>query len=168
MSPEVIRLAGGVFIALCGLLAGQTASERLRSRTELIGEFVSFLTQVQCVIGYTANEACSLLENISGLRRMDPVIREALRLLNSGGSFEDAWKAAVGRCVSCREDRELMLAFGNSFGTSNISGELSKTGLLKERASRYHSELIEEYRTKRRLYRTTGTFFGVMAAVVMV
>ena len=48
-----------------------------------------------------------------------------------------------------------------------ISGELSKLELHKVNASRRYDELSQELKTKSRLYRTVGTFCGVLTASLL-
>ena len=167
MNAEIMRVLGCLLLALCGTLSGYAMSRSYKRRVLLMGEYLRFLTQAQSVIGYTAAEAASLLEGIKGLALMRPIIDEALRQLREGSSFESAWCSAAGRFVPDKDDRELLCSFGESFGTSNISGELSKLELHKVNASRRYDELSQELKTKSRLYRTVGTFCGVLTASLL-
>ncbi len=167
MTSEIMRLTGGLLIVLCGALAGILKCRSFRQRTELMGEYLRFLTQVKAVIGYTAESAGSILSGMRGMELLAPVLEGTLELMKSGSSFENAWCSAVKSSVLNRDDRQLMYSFGHAFGTDNVQGELSKLALHMQNAETHYSGLRAELKTKSRVYRTVGVFCGVMAAAVL-
>lgn len=168
MTSEIMRLSGGLLIVLCGALSGILKSRSFRTRVELIGEYLRFLTQVEAAVGYTAESISSLLANMRGLSLFAPVLKDTSELMQNGSSFENAWCSAVKRFVTNGEDRQLMYSFGRTFGTDNIQGELSKLALHKQNAETHYTGLSAELKTKSRLYRTLGVFCGVMTAALII
>ncbi len=168
MNTELLKYAGGLMLVICGALSGQVMCKRLRQRAIMLEDYLRFLTQTQALIGYTAESAESILENVRGLKLLTPMLDNARSLMKGGLSFRDAWCRSVRDYISEKEERELICAFGETFGTGNISGELSKLELHKESAVRMQRELLEDIKIKKRLYRTMGTFCGVLAAVVLI
>jgi len=162
-----LKVGGGMLLIVCGTFAGLYCSEKLRRRVRFYEEYIAFLSQAESMIGYTAASVRELMEGIKGLPMMSPLFRKTLALLSDGKTLSESWKCAVQTYVEHPSDRETAAYFGNTFGTTNCSGELGKLKLQKETAQRKHAELLEEYRTKRRLYRIVGMFAGTLTAVIL-
>lgn len=163
----VLKIAGGLLLSICGMTAGMYFGEKLKTRVLFWEQYIRFLTQAQTMIGYTASDIRTVLEEARELPLVRPIIKDTLRGLDSGQCFESAWKAAADKNIHDSNDRKQLYYFGAVFGTSNIEGELAKIGLQKENSQRRLDELKEALKTKKRLYRTLGTFCGVLLAVVL-
>ena len=162
-----LRLGGGFLLIICGTFAGIYCSEKLGRRIRLFEEYIHFLTQAEAMIGHTAASVREIFGNIRGLPMIKPIIKKTLTELDGGADLADAWSKAVKGVIGEKEDRELINYFGQTFGTTDCSGEMGKLALHKETAERKHTELLEEYRTKRRLYRILGMFGGTLTAVIL-
>lgn len=162
-----IRIAGGGMIVCCGFLTGVFGGERLRERVSFFEQYLLFLTRTEAMIGYTAAEAETLLEQSEGLPLLRPLLQGCLILLQQGEPLERAWRRAVNGHVRCKEDRRLLYSFGEAFGTTNAEGELAKTALHRQCIEQYYDRLSGELAVRRRLYRVLGTFGGVLTAVML-
>lgn len=163
----IIKLLGGALVAVCGTLTGVYLGEKLKTRTLFLEQYIRFLTIAQTMIGYTASNIRTVLGDTKDLPLIKPITENALLGLDSGKSFEEAWKEAVNKTVHNSEDKKMLFYFGAVFGTSDIDGELAKLGMQKESCRRRLDELKDELKTKKRLYRTLGAFCGVLVAVVL-
>ncbi len=143
-------------------------SSRKKDRVEWYRQYIRFLTQAKGMIGYTAASAEEMLEHTGGVPLLEPLVRSALLSMREGRSFEESWNGAAVLTVGNQEDRELLCTFGRSFGTGDVSAELSKLSLHLENVRQAYDRLSEEYRASRRVCRTVGTFCGVLAAVLLV
>lgn len=143
-------------------------TERLKARASFMGQYVRFLTQAQAIIGYTAAEADELFSSVRGVPMLRPVLEGTKREMKKGEKLDTAWKRSVDSNVYSSEDRKLLYYFGETFGTSNVEGELSKLALHRDSAERMYSEYLEEVRVKKKLYKTVGFFCGALAAALLV
>lgn len=165
---ELVKIAGGLLLVICGTLAGLYAAGKFKDRVRLYEQYLIFLNQVKTALGYTAPDVRELLEMESDVPLLSPVIHDTAALLDDGCNFSDAWQSAVELHVRDRSDRELLRRFGESFGTSNVSGEIGKLSLLMELVRERLDAMKEELKTKRRLYRIVGMFGGVLSAVLLI
>ncbi len=164
----LIRIMGGAFLVVSGALAGIFLCERLRARADFMGQYAQFLSQAQAVIGYTASSAGELFRSAGGVPLLKPMLDNAVELMNGGMDLKEAWRVSVDSYVKNGRDRQLLYYFGETFGTSNIEGELSKLALQRENAEKLYGEYLEEVRSKKKLYRTVGMFCGAMAAALLI
>lgn len=164
---EVIRILGGLLLVVSGTLCGLYASGSFQNRVRLLEQYLLFLRQTQTMIGYTAADIREVLSLPASLPLLRPVLNDCLHLMDGGCELESAWRGAVDLHVERPGDRELLYCFGDSFGTSNVSGELNKLSLHCELVEQRLLPLREELKTKRRLYRMIGMFSGVLTAVVL-
>lgn len=164
----LIRITGGLFLVLSGGLAGVFLCEKLKARANFMGQYVRFLSQAQAVIGYTASSAEEVFRSAGGVPLLRPLLDGAVRLLDDGEELSTAWKRSVDNNVRNRQDRQLLYYFGETFGTSNIEGELSKLSLQRENAERVYNEYLEEVKTKKKLYKTVGLFCGALVAALLI
>lgn len=162
-----MKLSGGLLLVVCGTLAGLYCSQKLKGRLAFYEQYIRFLTQISSAIGYTAANVRTLFEGVQGLPLIDPLLKGTEAGLDRGEDFPTAWKKAVSRWVSDKNDRKLLYYFGATFGTDNCAGELAKLSLHRESAVSRQAELREEYHTKRRLYRVVGMFCGTLTAVLL-
>lgn len=164
---ELVKITGGIMLVVCGALAGLYAAGRFRDRVKLCEQYLIFLNRAKTALGYTAPGVRELLEPDIDAPQLSPVMRDAAELMDDGMEFRDAWISAVGINVQDSSDRELICRFGESFGTSNISGELNKLSLHMELVKEHLDMMKEELKTKRKLYRIVGMFGGVLTAVLL-
>lgn len=162
-----LKIGGGLMIVCCGILAGCYGADKLKQRLNFYEQYIRFLTQASAVINYTAADVRTLFEGMHGLPMIEPVLRMTLLRMEAGDDFSVAWKEAVRCFVRHKSDRCLLNYFGETFGTENCSGELAKLSLHRESAVRQHADLLEDYKTKRKLYRILGLFSGTLMALLL-
>ncbi len=165
---ELFKLAGGLFIIISGTLIGLYASSKIRTRAELMEQYLIFLNRTHAAISYTGTGVKELLKPEGSLPLISPVLRRAHKELLSGSPIERAWRTAVDENIPCIDDRKLMYSFGDNFGTGNIEGELCKLELHIKLAEQRLEDIRSELKTKQRLYRIVGMSGGIMTAAVLI
>ena len=164
---ELVKVMGGLLLVVCGTLGGLYASGSFQNRVNLLEQYLKFLRQAKSMIGYTAADIREVLSLPASLPLLRPVLEDCLHLLEGGCELGAAWRGGVDLHVQRQSDRELLYSFGDSFGTSDVSGELNKLSLHGELVEQQLSALREELKTKRRIYRIIGMFSGVLTAVIL-
>lgn len=168
----LVKFCGAVIIVVSGTLCGIYASKSVENRVKFLEEYVMFLTQVKTMINYSAISVPEILLSVSSVPIVAPLLNNCHSSLSEGMSLEKAWHSAVDEMYKKRlftqSDKALLYSFGETFGSSNIDGEVTKTelhiSLMKERLNTVKAE----YLSKNRLYRIVGMFSGIMIALIIV
>ena len=165
---ELFRLMGGLFIIVCGTLIGVYASNNIKTRAELMEQYLIFLNRTHASISYTGTGIKELLKSESTLPLIRPLLRQAHKEMLRGSSIECAWRKATDENIPCGDDRKLIYGFGDNFGTGNIEGELCKLELHIRLVEKRLEDIRSELKTRQRLYRIVGMSGGIMTAVVLI
>ncbi len=167
----LMKFVGGVFVIVCGTLCGVYASRIVYRRVKFMEQYLMFLANVRACISYTAASADEILHSENAQPLIKPILSDAAALFNSGQPFEKAWRKALSsntaQMLVAKSDRELVMSFGDGFGTSDVQGELEKLDLCFHLAEQRRNEMRSELESKRRIYRIVGMFVGVVITVLI-
>ncbi len=165
------KFIGGVMITSCGALCGVYASMTLKKRVRFFEQYLSFLTQTKSAIGYTAMNIHDILSHPSG-EFIQPILTAARESMQSDTPLDTAWSKAVWehrrKMFLNAEDCELLTAFADGFGTSNVDGELQKLELHRQMTQDRLKVIQEECSQKQKMYRVVGMFVGVVVSVLII
>ena len=164
----MIKLTGGILLVVCGTLCGLYAGDKLKARLCFFEDYLCFLVRVKSGIRYTASELDEILSLETKNQTLREMLRRARRGIEGGEVPEMAWRLAVDGASSNREDKSLLYAFGDDYGTLDADGELNRLTLHEELVRQHRGVLYEEWKTKRRLYRIVGMFAGILTAVILI
>lgn len=167
----LLRLIAAVMIAAAGAVAGFSKADGLRKDLEISRETGELLRMSAIFIrfqGLDVYELSDRLKNSADLHELT-----FLNSLPSGFSedenFHDLWKNAVsGQENIPAEERMILLNFGKIVGTSDIPGQLTSIEAIGAELSEIEGRRKENYTRKSRLYRSTGTLFGIMAGILII
>ena len=85
-----------------------------------------------------------------------------------GQNFHILWKNAVeSGFTGNREERELLLRFGEMLGRSDAATQLGTIGTFRTELQAISEQRYEALHKKGRLYRGTGLLFGIMAGILV-
>lgn len=168
----LIKITGCILIISCGIFAGMYYAKKAADKTKFISEYISFLTQAKTMICFSCTEIKEILTKVHSVPLMENMISDTLKNMNNGKAFSDAWKCAVISAEKRKEfdssDLPLLLSFSEGFGELGAEEETEKIELYLASAALRFDELQKDTFVKQRLYRTVGTFCGILAAVVLV
>lgn len=167
----LLRFIAAVMIAAAGAAAGFSKADGLRKDLEISRETGELLRMSAVLIrfqGLDVYELSARLKNSADLHELT-FLKCLPERFSEDENFHDQWKNAV----SCQEDippeeRAVLLNFGNMVGTSDITGQMTSIKAIGAELSEIESRRKEIYARKSRLYRSTGTLFGIMAGILII
>ena len=166
-----IKFLGGISVVICGTLCGVYASRIVLNRVKLMEQYLMFLANVRTSVAYTAVSAGEILRWENAQPLIKPILAIAADSFDSGQPFDKAWKKAfesdTAKLLVSKSDKELILNFGNGFGTDDVSGELQKLDLCFHLTQQRLEEMRAELESKRKIYRIVGMFAGVVVTVLI-
>ncbi len=143
-------------------------SHRLADRVEQLEAFLRFLSAAQTEIRFAALPVEQIVQRHGG--EMD-FLRMCAANCSQSEPFAAAWEQSVKAGTKGRgllaADIELLRGFGQSFGASDVDGQLSHCALYSELIGSNLKNAREEKNRKSRLYQTLGVFSGMAAALVL-
>lgn len=168
----ILKLMGGLLLTACGMLTGMYMYRQCEKKVIALREYIRFLLYCEGMIAYCGADIQELLSSCEEYEVIGRLITESRQYLDSGSDITAAWKNAVRqsaeRGVIDRKDERLFLAFSEGFGDMDAEGEVKRLHLCREEAVRRLDEVYPESEGKRRLYRTVGTFGGVLLAALII
>lgn len=166
----IIKLTGVILILICGAMAGIRASDRLKGYYKTCILLTDAVNRIGIMIRY---RSLNVYEIASELKKSDTLSgMEFIRRLPekfSEESFQSCWKTALAEDKTIgREEKNLLYSFAESFGTSDIEGQLSAVEVLSQELKAAGKRREREYEEKGRLYRSLGLIAGIMTGIMIV
>lgn len=159
---------GALLLIFAGTLLGYTESHKLSVRVEHLESFLRFLSAAKTEIRYSAVPVVQVIERHGSELHF---LKECVKRCNDGEGFSQAWKNAVlGNKKSdgfAAHDAELLLSFGEGFGTSDTDGQLSHMELYSGLFRSNLKSAREDRNRKSKLYLTLGVFAGLSSALLL-
>ncbi len=166
-----LKFCGGLVVVISGTLCGIYASKSLEKKVRFLEQYIMFLTQAKTMINYSAVSVTQILSSANSIPLVEPMLKRCLEGLSNGNNLSSAWHNAVdfSYCnrLCTKEERTMLYSFGDTFGSSNIEGEITKTELHIELANDRLEKLKQEFASKCKLYRIVGMFSGIMITLVI-
>ncbi len=167
----ILKISFSVLTVILGTLTGVYFSRLVENRLLLLREYLYYLTQCRSAIGYALCGIEELLSLDSG-KRIGEIQSETLQLIKNNVSPDIAWGMAVDsvrpRYRLRGEDYSLLRSFMSDFGISDRDGEIKKIALKQDMLRQRLETLEREAADKKKIYRITGAFAGVIIAVTVV
>ena len=168
----VMKLTGCLLIICCGTAAGLFISKRSRDKTVFMQQYISFLTQARTMIEFTGADIMEILSGVHSVPMLTCMIDDVIEKMRSGDSITDAWRQSVESAAKRGElngsDIPLFADFCEGFGELGADEEAAKLQLQITTASTRYEQMQKDGVIRQRLYRTVGTFCGVLAAVILI
>lgn len=167
----LLKITGGILLIICGALSGFYYSCICIRRTDMISSYIRFLSRTRNMISYLRLDIHSvLMRSLSG-DGIVSLIKETLREMDGGRSFEEAWTASVEKLVKGGAifpgDKDIFAEFSRGFGEYGTEEEIQKLDMMIKEAENRLKNRREENDSRLRIYRVGGVFCGVMAAVIL-
>lgn len=165
-----VKIIGGILIVLCGTFTGIYFSERSRRETMFLRQYILFLGQIRSMVEYAGESIGDIMLKVHSVPLMDHLIGEFTGRLSSGEDMVSAWTKSVENSLDRKEfdsaDTVLLLNFCEGFGEMGPAEEGSRIQMLIGAVTARLEQKEKDSLVKQRLYRTVGTFCGVLTAVV--
>jgi len=167
----MIKLLAFICFVMSGGIAGASISDKLRRRKEMCNDLQSILTQISVMIRYqalTVYEIANELHKNESFKNIK-FLQELPAEYKPDVNFHEEWRKAVCNDSDMpEEEKNVMIDFGNFFGTSDIEGQLTSIDSSLERLHEIQKVRCEDYKRKGKLYRSIGMLFGVMAGIIVI
>lgn len=160
-----LKLFGGVFIALSGLLVGIFFSSRLTARREFLTGFISFLSALETNIRYRSDDIITLIKFSCTSTLVDIFSSKSV-------VFKEFWNYSINSIPKTNgltsEDIKLLYDFGELLGTTDTEGQLNHIALYKELFQTELDKAVEDCKNKSKLYKILGFFSGAAVALILI
>ena len=125
-----MKTAALITVSASAVLLSFSFSQRLKKRVKILETLLIFISSVQTKIDYTADRAEDIFSCACECENFSPLIFLGMTsgLIKNGEPINSAWKKGVEKYLSPilrRSDIELLVSFGEAFGTSDAAGQIS-------------------------------------------
>ena len=160
-----MRVALAIFFITAGTAAGLYRSAELKKREALLSEIIRLLEKMAVQIRYRALPLGELFAEVNAGR----FIEKVNRYNGSGVNWRGAWNEAVCDFSELTaEDREILLAVGNSLGQSDAEGQISMLEQERQLLCAHLKEAAESSAKKGAMYRSVGLLAGLGLAIIVI
>lgn len=168
---DFLKFFGGTAVIISGTLCGLYASKVLKNRVRFLEQYIMFLTQTKTMISYNAMSAAEILSSVGSVPLVLPMLNECTKHLSDGCTFQDSWHRAVNSAYEKKlfalSDKPLLYSFGDTFGISDIDGEVTKTELHTALVSERLEKARQDFSSKCKIYRIVGMFCGIIIVLIL-
>lgn len=162
-----VKLFGCAAVALSGLALGFMKSKSLYQRRDFLKRCLVFMNSLQTILRYNGDEISRAVTSAAKNSGLNFLCFES----DSNTPFEPRWINAVNsipRQFSLNNsDKELLLAFGERLGKTDVEGQLSHISLYCDLLQKQIAKAGEDAEKKSRLFKALGIFGGASAAILI-
>ncbi len=139
-----------LMIGISFALVGRYLSYRMTVRVNVLEKIDLMFTIISneiCYVCMPSDEIARLLCKKSDLKDLT-FLKKCVNLIDSGEDFPVAWKMSLedknNTLFIRKKDVELLKAFGENFGVTDVEGQVSLCKLYEETLRLHHAEAIRE------------------------
>ncbi len=167
----MFRVISAVIFVICGLLIGNSKSDKLKRKIILFRETEFLIERVEYQIRYnmaTVYEICRYLKN-NNFDILSDFINSLPSEFNFGISFYNQWENAINSYSEITgTEKEILLEIGSVLGNSDAEGQVQALNRIKNDLKYEYNNAKEEYKNKGRLYRNVGILSGMIAGIIII
>lgn len=167
----MFKVAAFICFVFAGAVVGTVFSDKLRQSRDYCRKIVSMLSDISVMIRHRALDVYEIVSELrySGVYENVQFLYKLPEQYKTGENFHELWRTVLSDDLSLNdEERAILLNFGNSFGTSDIEGQLMNISAALEHFKVLELKRSEEYTRKGKMYRSIGLLFGMMAGIMIV
>lgn len=167
----IIRIIAAIMFAAAGAVGGFSRAERLKNDLEICRETGKMLRISAILIRFQGLDVYELSGHLQASSELCELtfLNKLPDRFSEGENFHDQWKSAVLSQENIPADEQrILLGFGNRIGTSDIQGQLTSISGFENDLEALEKRRREDFLRKGRLYRSTGTLFGIMAGILVI
>lgn len=165
----ILKLSGSFLIIICCFAFGIKSSDRLKKYYESCKLIEEILNRISIMIRYRSMNIYGIISELKKSESFSEM--EFIKNLSDdycSERFSDLWKKAVNSDMNIgNEEKNLLISFGEKFGSSDIQGEISEIEMLSENIIILKNKRFQEYEKKGRLFRSVGLLAGIMTGILI-
>ena len=159
-----MKQAALFMIALSVAAAGIGISSRFGERVKMLKSVCLFISAIKTEVEFSLESAVEIFERLSPVYSSDlPFVGACRDMLQNGESFEKAWAQSVMISDNTKslkdEDIQLLLSFGKSFGTTDVSGQTANCDIH----IRFFQQNLQKADNEMKLYRKPAAALGILS-----
>lgn len=173
-ATPVVKLLGAALVVGSAALIGNTVARNYAERPRELAQISSAFAVLQTEISYARTPLAEALTRACGTRRGAGarIFRVAADLIKGSELLPgEAWHTAVHRVYGwsalAPEDRDALLAFGETLGACGAEDQLRHLALARERLRENEARARDEAERMARMWRYLGVTVGAMVALLL-
>ncbi|MCR4401745.1 MAG: stage III sporulation protein AB [Firmicutes bacterium] len=170
----MLRFLGAALVVGSAALIGNQVARNYAERPRELADISSSFAHLQTEISYARTPLAEALTRACGSRRGAGarIFRAAADLIRGSELLPgEAWRAAVlsvyGWSALAAEDRDVLLAFGETLGACGAEDQLRHVVLARERLRENEARARDEAERMARMWRYLGVTVGAMVALLL-
>ena len=162
-----MKTAALIFTGMACALTGKYFSFALSRRVELLEKIQIMISAAENQLRYLSMPSGKIIGLLAVNSQLDGLefLKDCEKKLSAGADFRTAWKESLSDRRNIRflkkDETELLLSFGEMFGTTDTAGQVANCGL--------HSALLKdklsEARSSRDKFSSLSTGLGAAAGI---
>ena len=166
----MIKFIGIILIVASSSLVGIMFSDKLKKRVAELNLINYMLEEISVLIRYKALPVYEIIKALKENQMYNSLNFINLINCNMQIPFNKAWEESIDNSKSelSSNDKKLLKSFGNSLGTSDISGQLASIEVFKVDFKKLEKEATNEYEKKSKLYRSLGILCGMFVSIMLI
>ena len=170
----MLKFLGLMGVVLASGLAGIMKAEELKTRIRLLEDMENLILELKSQMGYFRQPLLQIFE-MAALKGDSQAFQLPGACLGGRGEknaeISQIWpekaRELYGKSPLTSDDLEIICHRGTYLGQTDYENQQMQFRYTEERLSRQLEDAREVYRQKGSMYRKTGFFFGILAALVL-
>ncbi len=165
------RVIAFICFLFCGAICGAVLSDKLRKERDFCRKVLSMFSMISGLLRHRALNVYEIVHELNMSQQFGELnfLSDLPDVYRTEENFHDSWRDCIQQDETIlAEERELLLSFGSTFGTTDVVGQLLNIESAIERFSEIERLRSENYRCKGKMYRSIGLLFGAMAGIMII
>ena len=168
-----MKIIGLSLLSALIVLAGNTLAKRKIERIEILQNISLMIKYINAQIVYSRLSVPKLLESLEKSDEFSKLffIKEANSMLLNGNDCQTAWKTAVSDYLKIsplvKEDGEMLTAFFNGLGSTDIEGQKSNCETYSELFRLKTDSMRKKAEASAKVYNSLGLMTAALVFIIL-
>lgn len=170
----IIKFIGAIVLISATSLIGFSLANDCSKRPRALRELQSLLQMLENEISYLSNLLSEAFNRIYEGTNSDTAIlfREAAKNLGINGVTADvAWEKSINENYAKlslnKEDKDILLTFGNMLGNSDLEGQLNNIRLMSSQLKLQELKAEDMRQKNEKMYSSLGVLSGLAITIIL-
>lgn len=160
-------------IGFCLSLSGYFISKQLEQRIKKLEKIYVLFSDISSRIEFTADSVTDIFNSLSFSENYSalPFVDRCKNQLQQGDDFVTAWTCSLddGNTSGLKKDDiDVLISFGSSFGTTDVSGQISNCEIHKKLIESKIQSAQEDYKVYSKPAKGIGVLAGIALFIIFV
>ncbi len=163
-----LKIFGGLLLVISGTLVGLLYSKRLFLYREFYKKIINFSSSLSVQLRYSTADIFTLTALCADTAEIDFFDFKNEKNLPFSAVWSKNTEAIPSKFGLNRNDKQLLLEFGEQLGKTDVEGQLKHLELYEEIFKKQLENAETEIKNKSKLYKTMGFFVGTAVALMII